>query len=185
MPNLRDRLQAGRADDLAISVPDGPVISYGRLRELVDESSAALVASGVGPGDRVAMAYANGPEAIVLFLAAASVATACPLNPAYTEAEFRYYLEDTGARFLLVPPQDAGPARQALPAGGTLIEAMITPEGQLSVKSRAAQRTDTRGGHPGTRGSVHPRVARSAPWSPTTPLQAHEYFVTKRARDGR
>ena len=50
---------------------------------------------------------------VVTFLAASMVGTAAPLNPAYKEEEFRFYLEDTNARFLLLPPEGAEAARLA------------------------------------------------------------------------
>ncbi|HEX2513231.1 MAG TPA: acyl--CoA ligase, partial [Chloroflexota bacterium] len=61
------------------------------------------------------------------FLAAAVAATAAPLNPAYTESEFRFYMEDTGARALVVPPGEGEAARKALPPGAILIEASFEP----------------------------------------------------------
>jgi acyl-CoA synthetase (AMP-forming)/AMP-acid ligase II len=128
----------GRSDAVAVMVPDGPVITYARLRELIDEASRGLSSFGIGSGDRVAMVFPSGPEAVVLFLAAANIAIACPLNPAYTETEFRYYLEDIGARFLLVPQGDAAAARAAFD-GGTLIEADIDRDGQLTLKGQAAK----------------------------------------------
>ena len=39
--------------------------------------------------------------------------TAAPLNPGYKEDEFRFYLEDTDARVLLLPPDGADEARRA------------------------------------------------------------------------
>jgi acyl-CoA synthetase (AMP-forming)/AMP-acid ligase II len=81
------------------------------------------------------MALPNGPEAVVLFLAIAGIGTACPLNPAYTESEFRFYLEDTGARSLIVPPGELAPARAALTPGATLIEAALGDDGQLRIES--------------------------------------------------
>ena len=39
--------------------------------------------------------------------------TAAPLNPAYKEDEFRFYLEDTHAKVLLLPPDGADEARRA------------------------------------------------------------------------
>lgn len=140
MTTLASLLSRGRVDEPALVIPNGPTISYGRLRELVEEATLGLRRSGIGPGDRIAMAFENGPEAIILFLAAASVATACPLNPAYTETEFRYYLNDIGAAFLLVPPNDAKEARNALPPGGTLIEAEIGTDGRLRLEHRAEPR---------------------------------------------
>ena len=40
-------------------------------------------------------------------------ATAAPLNPGYKEDEFRFYLEDTNARVLLLPSGGADEARRA------------------------------------------------------------------------
>ena len=39
--------------------------------------------------------------------------TAAPLNPGYKEDEFRFYLEDTNAKVLLLPPDGADEARRA------------------------------------------------------------------------
>jgi acyl-CoA synthetase (AMP-forming)/AMP-acid ligase II len=82
--------------------------------------------------------FQNGPEAVLLFLATAMIGVSCPLNPAYKEDEFRFYLEDTGARFLLVPPGEAAAARQALPAGGKLIEVELDASGRLHLNHDAA-----------------------------------------------
>ena len=120
-------------DTPALVVPDGPTLTYGRLIELVGEAARALSGHGIGRGDRVAIAYPNGPEAIVLFLGAASVATCCPLNSAYKEDEFRFYLEDTGARVLLLPPGEGEAARNALPAGTAVVEAAIDGLGVLHM----------------------------------------------------
>ncbi|HVB54345.1 MAG TPA: AMP-binding protein [Candidatus Acidoferrales bacterium] len=128
-------LERGGSDRPAIVVPGGPTLSHGRLRKLVLEGADRLAAFGVGPGDRVAMALPSGPEAIVLFLAAALGATACPLNPSYKEDEFRFYLEDTGARFLLLPKGEGGAARSALPPGGVVIETEIDAQGRLQMES--------------------------------------------------
>ena len=138
MSNVTSLLVGGRPDAVAVMVPDGPVITYGRLRELIDEASRGLASFGIGSGDRVAMVFPSGPEAVVLFLAAANIATACPLNPAYTETEFRYYLEDIGARFLLVPQGDSAAARGAFDLG-TLIEADIDRDGRLSLNGQTAK----------------------------------------------
>ena len=51
------------------------------------------------------MALPNGPAVIVSFLAASIAGTAAPLNPAYRYEEFCFYLEDTDARLLVVPPE--------------------------------------------------------------------------------
>src|SRR5262249_25941658 len=64
-----------------------------------------------------------GLEMIVSFLAASSVGAAAPLNPAYRLDEFRFYLEDTGARALIVPPTGSDEARAAAGDQTLIIEA--------------------------------------------------------------
>ncbi len=126
-------LEKGAPDHAALVVPNRVSLSYRRLRELADEAAAALASHGIGRGERVAMVFPNGPEAILLFLAASMVGTACPLNAAYKEDEFRFYLADVGARFLLVPPGDGEAARRTMPAGGTVIEANLDGDGRLHL----------------------------------------------------
>ena len=129
--NIAAVLDQGARDHPALVVPGRVSLSYSRLRELADEAANALASQGIGRGERVALVFPNGPEAIVLFLAASMVATACPLNPAYKEDEFRFYLEDVGARFLVVPPSGGEAARRAVPSGATVIEASLDADGRL------------------------------------------------------
>src|SRR5207237_874404 len=96
-----------------------------------------------------ALVRPNSVETILLFLAAAATGTAAPLNPAYKEDEFRFYLEDTGARALVVPPGGAPAARRALPRGVLLVEASLDERGRMvldsdapRVRSRSAETPD-------------------------------------------
>jgi acyl-CoA synthetase (AMP-forming)/AMP-acid ligase II len=84
----------------------------------VNAVASALAAAGVTRGDRVGSALPNGLANIVTFLAASAAGTAAPLNPGYKEDEFRFYLEDTNARVLLLPPEGMDEARRA--AGDTV-----------------------------------------------------------------
>ncbi|MHB8587427.1 MAG: acyl--CoA ligase [Candidatus Dormibacteraceae bacterium] len=128
----------GATDKAALIVPDGPTLTYGRLRELTEQVAIRLMSHGVTRGDRLATVFPNGPEAILLFLATSMIGVSCPLNPGYKEDEFRFYLEDTGARFLLVPPGEAAAARQALPAGGKVIEVELDATGRLELSNHGA-----------------------------------------------
>jgi acyl-CoA synthetase (AMP-forming)/AMP-acid ligase II len=133
--NIGALLEKGESGKAALVVPDGPTLTYGRLRDLVEDAAISLLSKGVEPGDRIALVFPNGPEAILLFLASSLIGVSCPLNPGYKEEEFRFYLEDTGARILLVPPGEAAAARQALPEGGTVIEVELDQAGRLSLSS--------------------------------------------------
>jgi len=135
MPTLLDVLAAGDASHQALVIPDGPSFTYSELRQRVAAAADLLAAHGLGRGDRIALVYPNCAEAVVLFLAAAACGTACPLNPAYKEDEFRFYLEDTGARALLVPPGGGEEARRAAGDGVVVIEAAIEPGGAITMTS--------------------------------------------------
>src|SRR4029077_18844249 len=82
------------------------------------------------------MALPNGLEGIASFLAASTIGTAAPLNPAYTRDEFKFYLEDTGARALIVPPKDCDEARAAAGDQVLLIEADVDGDGQVRFSSK-------------------------------------------------
>jgi acyl-CoA synthetase (AMP-forming)/AMP-acid ligase II len=98
----------------AIVLPEQNIrITYQGLRDQIEALAADLAAFGIGRGDRVGMALPNGLPTIICFFAASMVGTAAPLNPAYKEDEFRFYLEDTSARVLLLPPNGADEARRA------------------------------------------------------------------------
>jgi acyl-CoA synthetase (AMP-forming)/AMP-acid ligase II len=102
------------AERTAIIQPEQNIrVSYGALRRQVEAVAEALAAAGVGRGERVGIALPNGIPMIVSFLAASVAGTAAPLNPGYKEDEFRFYLEDTNARVLLLPPDGAEEARRA------------------------------------------------------------------------
>ena len=111
---LLDLLRRIPGDRTAIVLPEQNIrITYKGLRDQVDAVAADLAALGISRGDRVGIALPNGLPTIVCFLAASMAGTAAPLNPGYREDEFRFYLEDTAARLLLLPPTGAEEARRA------------------------------------------------------------------------
>jgi acyl-CoA synthetase (AMP-forming)/AMP-acid ligase II len=111
---LLDVLSAAPGHRTAILVPEANLrVSYDSLRNQVAAMADSLTAAGIAPGDRVAMALPNGLPAIVSFLAASIAGTAAPLNPAYRQEEFAFYLEDTNAKVLIVPPDSGEAARLA------------------------------------------------------------------------
>jgi acyl-CoA synthetase (AMP-forming)/AMP-acid ligase II len=134
--SLLQVLEHGEASAAAIVVPGGVRLSYRQLREQVAAAADGLAQLGLDRKDCVALVFPNSAEAIVLFLAASTVGTAAPLNAAYKEEEFRFYLEDTGARALVVPPGEGEAARRALPHGVTLVEAHFQPNGKLRLESQ-------------------------------------------------
>jgi acyl-CoA synthetase (AMP-forming)/AMP-acid ligase II len=117
MTNFRtvsDLLGAGGASQDALRAPEGrAALTYGALRELVGRTVEALNARGIGRGDRVAIVLPNGPEMASVFVTVACGATTAPLNPAYRQEEFEFYIEDLKAKALLVAKGLDTPARAA------------------------------------------------------------------------
>src|ERR1051325_7262297 len=105
---LLELLQVAPAERTAIILPESGIrVSYQQLRDQVTEMANALASLGIRKGDRVATYLPNGLPTIVSFLAASVAGTAAPLNPGYREEEVNFYLEDTGAKVLLLPPDGA------------------------------------------------------------------------------
>ena len=141
-------LERGDADQVAIAVPGGVSLTYAQLREEVAAAADVLAQLGLGRADRIASVLPNSAETIVLFLATATTGTAAPLNPGYKEDEFRFYLEDTAAKALVVPPGEAEAARAALPAGAILVEASFE-RGHIALESRAPRDSSRSAAGPG------------------------------------
>jgi acyl-CoA synthetase (AMP-forming)/AMP-acid ligase II len=163
-----DLLEHGSPSQVAVAVSGGgPVATYDQLRQQVDALAAQLNQLGLGREDRIAMALPNGLEMIAAFLAASTVGTAAPLNPAYRLDEFKFYLEDTGARALIVPPTGADEARQAAGDQTLIIEADLDNDGQVRFTSA---------------GSAGPPRARDYPNDDETALVLHTSGTTSRPK---
>ena len=110
---IRELLDTGAGDNVAIAAPTSEPLSFDTLRAEVDHLAGQLAFAGIGTADRVGIVLPNGPEMAVTFLAVASCAASAPLNPGYREQEFRFYLGDIGARALITLDGDAEAARAA------------------------------------------------------------------------
>ena len=110
---LRGLIAAGEDEAVAIAGHDAPPMTYADLRALVDRTVASLNGLGVGRGDRVAIVLPNGPEMATAFLCVAAAGASAPLNPAYRQDEFEFYLGDLKAKALIVEAGSESPALQA------------------------------------------------------------------------
>jgi acyl-CoA synthetase (AMP-forming)/AMP-acid ligase II len=123
-------LIAGHAGETpAIGAPGRTWLSYEALRTLGDEVAHALHGMGLDASDRVAIVLPNGPEMATAFATVAQVATTAPLNPAYREDEYVFYLEDLNAKALLVEDGYDGPAFAAAQRLGMVIIRLQVPAG--------------------------------------------------------
>jgi oxalate---CoA ligase len=103
----------------AFIVPETSLkVSYSAFRANVTALAESLAAAGVQRGDRIGMAMPNGLACVVSFLASSMAGTSAPLNPGYKDEEFQFYLDDTNAKVLLLPPDGVDEARSAAKAKG-------------------------------------------------------------------
>jgi acyl-CoA synthetase (AMP-forming)/AMP-acid ligase II len=131
-------LERGDATDPAVIVAeDGKKHAYSTLRTEVAALAAALTASGVRHGDRVAVICPDGFDFLVVLFALLQLgATAAPLNPAYKKEELEYYLDDLHPRFLLVPSAIYPTARGLGPDTMDAIELVQSSTGYPSIRGR-------------------------------------------------
>ena len=129
---LKDLLASGRDDAVAIAAHEAPPLTYAGLRALIERTCATLNDLGIGLGDRVAIVLPNGPEMATAFLCVASAATSAPLNPAYKQDEFEFYLEDIKAKALIVEAGSDSPAIRAAEKLGVALLTLI-PEPQVAA----------------------------------------------------
>lgn len=134
------------ADKLAFGAPERDWLTYGRLRDLAAEVKTSLNRFGIGRGDRVAIVLPNGPEMAAAFITIAQAATTAPLNPAYREEEYEFYLSDLGAKALVVMADYDGPALAAATKAGMAIlrleVAAGAPAGHFTLVSDASGNAD-------------------------------------------
>ena len=113
---IRTLLDAGADNAVALTAPDRPTMTYAALRRHIDSVGRQLAGNGLGPSDRVAIVLPNGPEMASAFMAVAAYMSAAPLNPAYKESEYAFYLEDLAPKLVIVEAGSENPVRAAASA---------------------------------------------------------------------
>eukprot|EP00271_Cylindrocystis_brebissonii_P014451 TRINITY_DN357_c0_g1_i1.p1 TRINITY_DN357_c0_g1~~TRINITY_DN357_c0_g1_i1.p1 ORF type:complete len:1129 (-),score=242.08 TRINITY_DN357_c0_g1_i1:382-3768(-) len=153
LPLILQNAASKFGDRSALIVMDGgPQLSYSELEAAVEAVAGQLRALGVQPGKMVSLAFPNTLEFVVAFLAVTRVrATAAPLNAAYTEEEFRFFMEDVESSLLLLPAQS--PAVAAAAAAALLKVPVATVhalDGKKGIKVELSEQgasSDTPNGH--------------------------------------
>ncbi|ARC88757.1 acyl--CoA ligase [Rhodovulum sp. MB263] len=113
LQTISDLLQGQDNAAPAIGAPGRDWLDFAGLRDQARRVAEALHGAGIGRGDRVAIVLPNGPEMAAAFVTVAQAAVTAPLNPAYREEEFAFYLEDLKARAVVLPEGYDGPAAAA------------------------------------------------------------------------
>lgn len=107
-------------EDCALGAPGRADMTLSQLAQMMRNVGGALRGQGIGQQDAVAIVLSNGPEMAAAFVAVASWAIAAPLNAAYREDEFDFYLGDLEAKAVIVmsgldSPVRAVAARRGIP----------------------------------------------------------------------
>src|SRR5258707_8328574 len=151
--SLSALLARGEPSRPAFIVPDGgQVLTYAQVAARVETLAERLAGAGVRRGDRVALTPPNGPDFVLLLLAITVLgAAAAPLNPAYTQTEFAFFLADIAPRLFLIPARGPAAAAAAVAATATTVltveAAEDGPPGLLAAGTAAApQRSFEPGG---------------------------------------
>lgn len=110
----------GASNSVAVIIPSKPnplTVTYNALIAEVLSFQQKLADIGITHGSPVSIATANSYEFIVSFLASSwQRAIAAPLNPAYKQEEFEFYIDDVKSAIALVP-------RGAYQAGSPAVKA--------------------------------------------------------------
>jgi len=142
---LQDTFSVG--DSPAISVPGQRSLNYSDFRELQIRTHRDLERCGVAATDRVAIVLPNGPAMASCFLSVASSTASAPLNPAYREAEFEFYLSDLDPKALIVRAEQKSVVRDIATRLGIrvleLVEESDGIAGQFTL-NYSSSRNDTR-----------------------------------------
>ncbi|WP_377192377.1 malonate--CoA ligase [Ruegeria meonggei] len=101
---LYDRLfgiHAGK-DTPFLHLPNGQTLTHAAFLDMASRIANALNGYELEPGDRVAVQVEKSPEALALYAACAQTGLIfLPLNTAYTTAELRYFVENSGAALVV------------------------------------------------------------------------------------
>ena len=146
MSNTLRTLLASHDGELpALGAPDRGWLSYAGLRKLPGDVANQLASFGITSGDRVAIVLPNGPEMAAAFITIAQSVTTAPLNPAYKQDEYEFYLDDLNAKALVVMAGENGPAVAAATKLGTQILRLHVengaPAGHFALSATGAEST--------------------------------------------
>ena len=151
---------AERANEVAIRTRgDEFTITWGELRERVDELAGGLAALGLRRGDTIALLMGNRPEFHLCDLAAMMLGAApFSIYNTYTAEQITYVVSDAGAHILICEQQylpQVLEARKSLPD----LEHVIVIDGERE-RVGTLRLSDVEGSNPGF--DVEASIARSS-----------------------
>ncbi len=121
-------------------LPDDSRVSHADFAGRAAGFAGALVAAGLGPGDRVALQLEKSVDMLAVIAGAIRAGVVfLPLNTAYTAAEVAYFVADAGAKLLLCDGRaEASLAPVAAGCGAALAVLNADGTGSFGEAARAA-----------------------------------------------
>jgi long-chain acyl-CoA synthetase len=121
----------------ALAQPDKPMLhlgpltlTYAQVDTLTGRVAAGLRASGLEPGDTIAVQLPNVPEFVLAYFGGLKAGlTVMPLNPLLKAPEVAYHLQDSGARLLVTFDAFADEAAKGAAAAGDVRLAVVPSPG--------------------------------------------------------
>ncbi|HET8727263.1 MAG TPA: AMP-binding protein [Alphaproteobacteria bacterium] len=124
-------LRAGRSARNRPAVASGTraLWDYRALAERSARLAGGMLASGLGPGDRVALVMRNCPDYVALLFAGWWAGlTVVPVNAKLHAKEVAYILEHSGAKLAFATPDPGCPGNNVVEIGGTEYGRMLAAE---------------------------------------------------------
>ncbi len=129
---LRDRFS--KNDDATfIEIPNDRSITYNDIDRLTSIFAAALKNLGIDRGQRLLASIDKSPEAVLIYLAALRLgAIFVPLNPTYTDREFKYFLDNARPTVVILRnKKDKGKIAAAKQIGAKIATINASNEGSF------------------------------------------------------
>ncbi len=138
---LVDRhVEAGRGDRVAVTGPGG-TLTYAELLARIRRTAAGLRDLGVRPEERVLLFMADGPDMLVLILAAMRMgAVPVPVSTMLTAKDLAGLLRDSRARVLAASPEFGALAEEAARSAPELAAFLMAGDAPPSAPEWAAAR---------------------------------------------
>ena len=92
------------SDKIFLDAPNRNPLSFNELHQKLEKVRNNFDNLSINRSDPVAIVLPNGPDLGFLFIACSCFAISAPLNPNYSKNEFKFYLSDLKAKFLIVDP---------------------------------------------------------------------------------
>ncbi|HZP99928.1 MAG TPA: benzoate-CoA ligase family protein [Reyranella sp.] len=131
VPFIDRHVGEGRGSKVAIRTVHGEDVNYAQLAENVNRAGNALLAQGLGPGDRLLMVVKDCPAFFYLFWGAIKAGIVpVPPNTLLRAPDYAYMFEDSGCKLVVYSSEYAGEIEAAL---------LITPVKALTVDKFTAE----------------------------------------------